>query len=282
MKILIATGGSAHSNQAICSGVEIARNTNGLITVLTIIKEPGKRAEAQAIVDEAIILARRVCEESGHDESKIQMEARVRLGHPAEEIVSAAIEGNYDLIVVGTWPKHNLLHRLLAPTTERVVMQAPCPVLVAKGRLEPLGHVLLCVSGAKTPSRAACFLRDLANQMTEDLHITVLHVMSQISAGPAAPEDWQLEASAEKLMQASTPEGQWLRQEIEILNGSKANVQAKVRHGLVVDEVLMEVLDSDCDLLVIGAHGQVGWQRFLLDDLTHQIIVRADRPVLVV
>ncbi|KPK03289.1 MAG: universal stress protein UspA, partial [Anaerolineae bacterium SG8_19] len=38
----------------------------------------------------------------------------------------------------------------------------------------------------------------------------------------------------------------------------------------------------DCDLLVIGAHRQAGWQRFLLDDLTHQIVVRADRPVLVV
>jgi nucleotide-binding universal stress UspA family protein len=122
----------------------------------------------------------------------------------------------------------------------------------------------------------------MAAQMTGDLDITVLHVMSQISASPGIRDSWQLEASAERLIQEGTPEGKWLRQEIESLNGSRAHLQPKVRHGSVVDEVLMESLDGDCDLLVIGAHRQTGWQRFLLDDLTHQIVVRADRPVLVV
>jgi len=35
------------------------------------------------------------------------------------------------------------------------------------------------------------------------------------------------------------------------------------------------------DLVVIGAHRDEGWQRFLLDDLARKIVVRLDRPVLV-
>ncbi len=282
MKILIATGGSKHSDEAVHTGVEFGWTTNSPITILTVIKDPGRWAEAQAIVDQAVAQAHHVNGKSDDVKSGVRIGTRVRLGHPAEEIVNEASEGNYNMIVVGTWSEQNLLHRLLAPTTERVIMQAPCPVLVAKGKIGPLQHVLLCVSGAKSPSRAACFLTEMAKQMTNHLNVTILHVMSQISASPEVRDSWQLEASAEKLIQKETPEGQWIRQEIEVLKRTRAHIQPKVRHGLVVDEVLMEALNGDCDLLVIGTHRQAGWQRFLLDDLTHQIVVRADRPVLVI
>ena len=282
MKILIATGGSKHSDDAVHTGIVWARMTRSPITILTVIKDPERRAEAQAIVGRAVALAHQLIGEFDDVEPGPGIETSVRLGHPAEEIINEAGEGDYGLIVVGTWPKQKLLHRLLAPTTERIVMQAPCPVLVAKGKMGPLRDILLCVSGAESPSRAARFLTDVSTRVTAPLNITVLHIMSQISAGPEVCESWQLEASAEKLIREDTPEGRWLRQEIETLRRTRAHIQPKVRHGLVVDEVLMEALDSDCDLVVIGAHRRAGWQRFLLDDLSHQIVVRADRPVLVI
>ncbi len=282
MKILIATGGSKHSDEAVHTGVEFAWMIKSPITILTVIKDPGKREEAQGIVDQAVAIAHQVFGESDNILYGVRIETKIRLGHPAEEIVREASEGNYNLIVVGTWPKQNLLHSLLAPTTERIIMQASCPVLIAKGKMGPLQHVLLCVSGVESPSMAARFLTGMAMHMTGHLNITVLHVMSQISAGPEVRDSWQLEASAEKLIQEDTPEGQWLRQEIALLKRTRAHVQPKVRHGLVVDEVLMEALNGSCDLVVVGAHRQAGWQRLLLDDLTHQIAVRVDRPVLVV
>ena len=58
--------------------------------------------------------------------------------------------------------------------------------------------------------------------------------------------------------------------------------RAKVRHGLVVEEILEEVQSEDYDLVVIGAYRGQGWQRILLDDLAHRIVVELDRPVLVV
>ena len=49
----------------------------------------------------------------------------------------------------------------------------------------------------------------------------------------------------------------------------------------MVDEILAEAKAGDYDLVVIGAHRDEGWQRFLLDDLARKIVVRLDRPVLV-
>jgi nucleotide-binding universal stress UspA family protein len=81
---------------------------------------------------------------------------------------------------------------------------------------------------------------------------------------------------------AHTPEGQLVEQDVRVLNRPGLHPQAKVRHGLVVDEILSEARGGDYDLVIIGAHQENGWQRFLLDDLAHQILLHTDRNVLVV
>ena len=60
------------------------------------------------------------------------------------------------------------------------------------------------------------------------------------------------------------------------------HVQPRIRHGPVVNEILAEAREGGYDLIIIGAHQTRGWQRFLLDNLAHQIVVQADRPVLIV
>jgi nucleotide-binding universal stress UspA family protein len=281
MKILVAVR-SEHSEEVIYTGVEFARLTHSAITFLNVIKRPEKKTKAQRTLDWAIAAGLRLYPGSETNGANLQFDAKVRLGYAAEEIIDESNDGYYSAIVVGTWPEKNLWNRLLAPTTERIVSQARCPVLIAKGRPGPIRHILLCVSGADTNSKAAHYLTGLVNRTDGDLKITVLHVMSQISAGTNDRDSWQLEAPAEELIEAATPEGRWLSKEIRILRTTRALVAPRVRHGLVVDELLMESLEGDCDLIVIGAHRQSGWQRFLLDDLTHQIIIRANRPIMVV
>ena len=51
---------------------------------------------------------------------------------------------------------------------------------------------------------------------------------------------------------------------------------------LVVDEILAEAHDGRYDLIVIGAHPHEGWQRFLLENVAIQILLKAERPVLVI
>ena len=272
MRILIATGGSEYSDEAVRLGAEIKRATGSPATILTVIKHERERVQADLILDRS---------RSFMGPDLPPAETKVRVGHPAEEIVAEA-EGSYDMIIVGTWPKRNLLNCFLAPTTERVLTQASCPVLIVKGGVEAIRHILLCTSGADNPSLPSRFTARLAALFDEDLRITLLHVMSQMSADPNVREGWQLHATAEELMHEETVEGTLLEEDIRVLEQAHAHVRPIIRHGMVVDEIMNEAQSNNYDLIVIGAHRRAGWQRYLLDDLTHQIVTQTNRPVLIV
>jgi nucleotide-binding universal stress UspA family protein len=277
MKILMATGGSAHSEVALHFGAHILHTSRASITptVVTVARDNTGRPHA-----EAILALARSCQLLELSSPKLQ--TKIRIGHPAEEIIREAEEGNYDLIIVGERQHHGLKTRfLLGSTAIRVVEHAPCPVIIAKGKIGPLQRILLCDSGVESPSLLNRFSTQLAGLIKGEEEVTVLHVMSQISAGPSVigPE---LQASAEELIQNHTPEGALLERDIEILQRLHFHPQPKVRHGLVVNEILQEAQSEDYNLVVIGAFRGQGWRRILLDDLAHQIITKVDRPVLVV
>jgi nucleotide-binding universal stress UspA family protein len=274
MRILIATGGSPHSELALRFGAHMLSRVAGSLTILTVIKQPADRPRGEAVLARVHQLL---------DSTGVRLQTRIRVGHPAEEIIREAEEGNYDLVIVGEKQHHGLMTRfVLGSTAERVVEHAPCPVIIAKGKIGPVQRILLCDSNLEEPSllrRLMTQLVDLVKDEKEE--ITVLHVMSQISAWPGVPGK-QLRASAEELMQEHAPEGELLERDLYLLERLRLRAKPKIRHGLVVDEILAEAREGNYDLVVIGSHQGEGWRRILLDDLAHQIIVQMDRPILVV
>ena len=296
MPVLIATNGSSHAEAALRLGAQIARRGREPLTILTVIKHKANRppAPVDAILARACEIVR---------SQFLDVRTRARVGHPAAEIVREAEEGNYDLVIVGERPNRNLVARfLLGSTAVRVVEHAPCPVIVAKGKIGPIQRILLCDSGSDDPSvglPSASFPSttlgtggagpSVLSRFTEipiDLldgsgEIVVLHVMSQMSAGPGV-KGKQLRSDTEELIKGQSPEGELLGRDIEALERLGLRAHATVRRGLVVEEILEEVQNGDYDLVVIGAYRGQGWQRILLDDLAHKILVQLDRPVLVV
>jgi len=273
VRILIGTGGSPHSEAALRFGAHIASHTAAITTLLTVIWREKERPQANAILARAAQLL---------NSAVPSVQTQVRIGHPAEEIIRQIEEEGCDLVIVGERQRHDLVTRfLLGSTAVRVVEHAPCPVIIAKGKIGPVRHILLCDSGVEDPSLLNRFIVQSAELLKGGEEVTVLHVMSQISAGPGI-RGQQLRADAEELIESRAPEGELLEQDVRLLKGLKLRARPKVRHGLVVDEILAEALDGDYDLVVIGAHRGKGWRRILLDDLAHQIIVQLDRPVLVV
>ena len=274
MKILMATGGSPHSEAAIGFGSCILHScrTEKAVTVLTVIKREADYAQANLILNHARQLLASEAE---------TVQTKVRVGHPAEEIIREAEEGVYGLLIVGEREHHKLMTRfLLGSTASRVVEHAPCPVIVAKGQIGPVHRILLCDSDVDHPSVANRFTRQLAGLIRGDEKITILHVMSQIGAGPGV-SGAQLRAEAKTLIAEQAPEGKLLEQDVQILAELGIHPRPKVRHGLVVDEILAEAREGEYNLVVIGTGPGQGWRRILLDDLAHQIITKMDRPVLV-
>ncbi len=58
----------------------------------------------------------------------------VRWGSPVESIVAYALDHHVDLIVIATHGRTGLSHVLLGSVAERIVREAPCPVLTLRDR----------------------------------------------------------------------------------------------------------------------------------------------------
>jgi nucleotide-binding universal stress UspA family protein len=278
---LIAISDSPSAALALHLGVQLVRGSADIPALLTVVQDERDRPGGEEILD----LGRRSL--GGRTP---EFKELVRVGHPAEEILREAERENYELIVMGQQEKQGLVTRFaLGTTSERVVEHAPCPVMIAKGMPREIRRILLCDSGAESPSLAEEPLTPILSRFTSQLlgmlkgeeEILVLHVMSQISAGPGV-DSRELRAEAAELMASPSPEGTLLKQDVDLLTGKGATAKAKIRHGFVVDEILEEAESGGFDLVVIGAHRGPGWQRFLLDDIARKVIARIDRPILIV
>lgn len=278
MRILIATGGAQHSTLAVLFGSMLAADlaatsTDVKVTFLSVISKKDERIAAEEILTDATALAQRYIPVS---------ETRIRVGYPADAIVDEAEEGEYDLVVVGERQHHSFRTRfLLSATAERVIEHAPCPVIVAKGRIVPVRQILLC-EGVRTEDPLVDRAVDqVFSLLSLAQSVAVLHVMSQVSSAPQKSKD-ALVISTGELIKRKTREGRWLQHdEKSLTEAGIPNPTLKVRHGLVIEEILAEARTGNYDLIIVGAHRGSGWRRILLDDITHQVIVHADRPVLV-
>ncbi|HBX70286.1 MAG TPA: hypothetical protein DEH25_13145 [Chloroflexi bacterium] len=207
---------------------------------------------------------------------------KIRIGYVADQIMEELGENSYDLVIMSEHAPIHCLARLWRKSiVTQVVEHTNCPVLIVRGEIRTIEHILLCDSGGDSSPLLSRLTAQLADLLAGEEQITILHVMSQISAGPGVVGK-QLRADAQELMAANTPEGRMLAQDLQVLTKPKVHSQPKVRHGLVLDEILSEAHNGNYDLVVIGAHRGEGWQRHLLDNLAQKIIEQIDRPVLVV
>ena len=279
MRLLLCTDGSPHGQAAIRFGAILGRRSPEATTVLGVVETPSfwqaeNRSEASHI-QRALEEARHLL--AGAPEPRF----RTRKGHAAEEILEEAASGDYDLVVVGARGRRGITRFLLGSTAERIARHAPVPVLIVRGARDAMERVLVCTAG-KEPGLAAVKCGGQVAHLI-GAQVTVLHVMSQIAGRPVLPPDAleDLEAPAQTLMEHHTPEGICLEEAMDILTGLEVPARPLVRHGPVVEEILDEARQGAYDLLVIGAHATAGLMGLLLDDIAHQIISHADRPILV-
>ncbi|MCB8945218.1 MAG: universal stress protein [Ardenticatenaceae bacterium] len=271
MRILVATGGANHSDTAVLHGAHIAQYTHSSLTLLTVIRHEDDKQQAAAILTRAASLAA---------QQAITAEKRVRVGQVAAEIIKEANSGNYDLLVVGERQTHGFMTRFFGPTADRIIAHMPCPIIIAhQGHAAPK-RLLLC-EGGRDPSLLARVIGRLTPLLTASQELTVLHVMSQMAAAPGIT-GWELQADAGTLMAQHTREGELLERDAQTLQMLPVHLQTKIRHGLVVEEILAEASGGDYDLVIIGAHQGSKWERFLLDDLAHRIVTKSNTSILIV
>ena len=269
LRILVDVRDTSTSESTVRLAASVVRSTGGIVTLIMIIPHEQKRAQANATLERyAAIIAPN------------PVEICIRTGHPTEEIAKEASSGDYDLAIIGERPDNLLLKHLFTRAAERTIQAITCPVLIASSHHGPMKRLLVCEGG-----RSTRLLPELAGRLAPLTRsadeVMILHVMSQITASPGIA-GWELRAKAEELIDHHTPEGEQLSYDLGIIHHLEVDVSVKVRHGLVVEEILAEAEAGDFDVIVVGMPQVSGWQRFLVDDPVHKVILHSNKPVLTI
>lgn len=271
MHFLLVLQDLSHPQTILRLGARLAQLADAAITLLAV----SRGAQTTDLAEKSLQHAR----EWLRPEPRA-IEARVRVGQPTREILREVRSGDYDLLLISDeMAKSSHSPRSERSTVIQIAERAPVSVWVIRGDDVPMRRILLCDSGSPSSSLVERFAH-LARLFSGVEQVTVLHVMSQISAWPKVPDE-QLKASAEELIAAHSPEGQMLERDLALLRDVGFVARPQVRHGLVIDEILAEVRSGGHDLLVIGPCGASRWQRVLLEDQCQPIVAHADCSVLV-
>jgi len=242
------------------------------VTLLTTSKKGDRETDQDA--DDLFMEMRSKLE--GHD-----LTHKKRKGKFAHQVKEELKENGYDLMLLHLKrPSHPLSFKGADPIIH-IADRAPCSMLMLNDISEPFQKILLCDSGLDKTRGMLDFVIKLIKDHSGEQKITVLHVMSQIVARPGIPGK-DLRSEAEKLIDKKTPEGKLLQKDLETLKRAGFLTQPKVRHGLVVDEILAEASEGEYDLVVIGAHQTGGGQALLLDNIAKKVIRNINRSLLVV
>lgn len=138
-KILVPSDGSEQSRKALAHALSIARHSHAGLTLMHVI-DLNKKINAF----EQVWLSGYVPEElkkSGYElltklareiPPEIEADLRVEIGSPPESIITAAQDGRYDLIVMGSRGMGQIKSLLIGSVSQYVLLHAPCPVLIVR------------------------------------------------------------------------------------------------------------------------------------------------------
>ena len=296
-RILCPVDFSEFSRHALEQAVAIARSREASVTVLNVFAL-APIAEAVPVGSPIAIEPARLAPEmraelrdelrsfvSPVESAGVALDIDVMDGDPAVAILKDAGRLSADLIVLGTHGRKGFERWLLGSVAERVLREAPCPVLTVPRRAQDttavgFGRILCAVdfSGATAPA-LGCAAALAEDHMSELLVLTVVEPVTRGGAGlreetSTAAFDARAEfkrVAADRLVASIPPS---IRE--------KATVRELVTIGSPASEILHTAQQEDCDLIVLGISKRTPADLLLFGSTAQEVLRQAKCPVLTV
>ncbi|HVL47120.1 MAG TPA: universal stress protein [Candidatus Thermoplasmatota archaeon] len=258
MKVLFAIDATDHWHAAAKAVGRFVAAAGGEVAILAAVRrEKARRTALEA--------ARRLL-----DLSEGALSTKIRRGFLETALAEAAREETFDLVVVPPLGmRDTLTGGHLRSTIARRVHAST--LLLRRGRGHPR-RILVCTQGPLHGLDNLEAASTLARVF--EAEITVLHVASAFPLTAEATAE--MERLTEHFLETDTPEARHLREVEQSLARRGLAGRLKVRFGVVVDEILDEVVEGKHDLLVVGAHHPTR-DDYLLADVTGNVV--RDSPV---
>ena len=141
-RILVCTGGSAASRPVISMAANLAQAAQAKVKILHVADPIPKMYSGLGTMEETATgllssgtpLAEHLAwSEDQFAAVNVPVKILLRHGIPADKIIEEAINGNYDLLIIGTHSQTSLLRGLLmGDMTSTIVERSPCSVMIIR------------------------------------------------------------------------------------------------------------------------------------------------------
>jgi len=291
-RILCPIDFSDHSRRALDNAIAIARWYEARVTVLHVFSPapvpamaPGQVVFEPIIltaVDRDQLLADTKAFAERDDASGVAIEAVVREGTTAGEILDQATSMKADLLVIGTHGRSGFERLLLGSVAEKVLRRASCPVMTVPKRLPEAVQVLykriLCpVDFSDSSLRALAYAVSLAQEA--DGQLVVLHVVAhefELTAGM----DYDAGMTVRNFLETREQALQQRLQEIVAGAPDFSRMESLTTHGKPWREVLRVAAERGSDLIAMGVQGRGVADLLLFGSTTQHVVREASCPVL--
>jgi len=296
--ILCPVDFSDYSRRALDHAIALARWYKSTVTVLQVYSSAPVAAFGPGpVVFEPIVLTptdreQLLADTRAFAETRsapgVVIEAVVREGNTAGEILEQATSMKADLLVIGTHGRSGFDRFVLGSVAERVLRKATCPVMTIPKRLpdaEPAGAVLykriLCpVDFSESSLHALKYATSLAQEA--DGQLTVLHVLGNEfeTAGDVAGLTPDAGLAISSFVRQREEALRRRLQEVVATAPEFCSVEWQITHGKPWREVLRVAAGQASDLIVMGVHGGGAVDLRFFGSTTQHVVRDANCPVL--
>ena len=284
MKTLLAVDGSDNAYEAVHAMKYLARAEELTLLHALDVPRPAYPMMVPEVAEELYKSLEQSMREDGErlldrTQSLLPMHAgpstkQLRIGSPAEVIVSTAGEQHVDLIVMGARGLGPIKERLLGSVSHRILTLAPCATLIVNGPVKAMKNILLPLQGLSDAEAAIRFLQ--LKPFHDPVEITLLTVL------PSTQPPWPVEAAAAETLekQALQSARGYIDSVTERLRALGYQAQGIAVLGTPSAMILQEATTLRSDLILMGTSGRQGITRFVLGSVSHAVLHKMPCPVL--
>lgn len=283
MKTLLAVDGSDNSYEAVHALKYVAQADQVTLLHALDIPRPAYPMMLPKLAEEHYIALEQIMREDGERllnrvESILPVHAgpstkHLRIGSPAEVIVSMAEEQNVDLIVMGARGLGPVKERLLGSVSHRILTLAHCATLIVNGPVKAMKQVLLPLQGPSDTESAIHFLQ--LKPFHDAVEVTLLTVLP--STEPPWPGDAAAAAASAEILEKQADYIEGVAERLRTIGYQARGIAVA---GIPSTVILQEATTLRSDLILMGTSGRQGITRFVLGSVSHAVLHKTPCPVL--
>lgn len=218
------------------------------------------------------------------EKAGFKVRTQILEGSPSAEVMRAAEDGGFSLIVVGSHGKTPIEEMFFGSVSEAVSRHSKVPVLLlryemlkeAAGAQSLLGYAAATFNKVLFPSDFSESSVGVIDKL-EGLgrlgvgEVVTLHVVDTKRVETETEDMEQMDACYVDCGSVA-----------EQLRQRKMNVSTMCRSGDPVDEILLAANDLEATVIVMGSHGKGMVKEWLDGSVSLSVLRRADRPIIII